>query len=105
MTKRPKGTDAIDPIKAIKSIRDVADLGHQWAPVPKTGFTVGVEIPVTKKELGGVLQGFENGDHRLKAEWTVHNDLMREDIKTSDRVVLYLHGGGFLVRCSNLATA
>lgn len=98
-SRRPRPTgEAIDPTPIIKSIRDAAELGQSWAPGPKNGFAVTVEIPQTKRELGGVLKDFDSGNYTLTGEWTVHNDLMREDIKPTDRVVLYLHGGGFLVR-------
>ena len=99
LSRRPKPTgEAIDPTPIIKSIRDAAELGHAWVPGPKNGFTATVEIPQTERELGGVLKEFDNRDHVLMGEWTVHNDLMREEVKPTDRVVLYLHGGGFLVR-------
>ena len=105
MSRRPKHTgDAVDPTKIINSIRDAAELGHTWTPAPKSGFTVTVDIPQTKTELGGVLKDFDNKNHQLKGEWTVHNDLMREEMKPTDRVVLYLHGGGFLVSFLDLAT-
>ncbi|GAA5993459.1 hypothetical protein JCM10908_002200 [Rhodotorula pacifica] len=67
---------------------------------------VEVEIPVRKRELGGLLEELsarETGDRKLKAEWSIHNSLLKSTAAPGeqhrdprDKVLLYLHGGAHI---------
>lgn len=56
-------------------------------------------MPITSRGLGGVLaeaDKAEDGSRVLVAEWTAHNDVLA-DVKPSDRVILYAHGGAMIL--------
>ncbi|KAK4050967.1 hypothetical protein OIV83_003096 [Microbotryomycetes sp. JL201] len=96
----------IDEFKAAKASRKRLAMAETHNP--KNGACADVAIPVRKRAgLQGILKDFdeqESGTRTIEAEWQLHNDARASP---SDRVVLYLHGGGYFLlnrRCQRPIT-
>lgn len=77
-------------------------------PTPSSAIVTPVTISVRRRELTGILKEFdaqEDGRRELHGEWVVGREVwtkMQYEWKdgrrrTSERVILYLHGGAYYV--------
>ncbi|KDE04634.1 hypothetical protein MVLG_04934 [Microbotryum lychnidis-dioicae p1A1 Lamole] len=92
--KRQDPNAVIDAAKETQSLRKrlvVLEMKN-----PKFGACVEIKIPVKpKRGLGGILELLDQEEEvgrEIPAEWQLHKDVKG---KANERVLLYLHGGGY----------